>query len=222
MDISTTIFYFLFQEEVGFETDEDYGVTLPSWSSFHRLSLLLLWLQVCMLVPFRLLLLYLYLVAYHVTRFIWTAALYPGLDPMHRPSLSTKPCTSTYSLVTSLRTRVLDPFIIEVTALGRKGSSLIPRPDPGMRLEATTTPVPRLLRYPKLVGKGQKIFQSWSWDDWNWIYIHTHTTQGTKQSVYKYTAEEHMYLVSIHVMKYRRATLPILSVNSVAWLYNLF
>ena len=49
---------------------------------------------------------------------------------------------------------------IEVTMWGRKGCSLIPRPDPGTRLEATTTPVPRLLRYPKLVGKGQKIFQS--------------------------------------------------------------
>lgn len=43
---------------------------------------------------------------------------------------------------------------------GRKGCSLSPRPDPGTRLEATTTPVPRLLRYPKLVGKGQKYFRA--------------------------------------------------------------
>lgn len=141
-------------------------------------------------------------------------------------SHSTKPCTSTYSLVTSLRTRVVHLLLKWQHWVGRKGSSLIPRPDLRMRLKGTIPKTPNMLRYPKLVsiyiGKGQKIFQSWSWDDWNWMYIHAHTTQGTKQSVYKYTAEEHMYLVSIHVMKYRRATLPILSVNSVAWLYNLF
>ena len=99
-------------------------------------------------------------------------ALYPGLDPkhMHCQSLSTKPCTSTCSLVTGPEdTTPLVPICkfyrtcimcIEVTMWGRKGCSLSPRPDPGTRLEATTTPVPRLLRYPKLVGKGQKYFRA--------------------------------------------------------------